>query len=445
MKTGRIVVVGGGWGGCAAALAAARVGAEVTLCERTDMLLGTGLVGGIFRNNGRFTAAEEMTALGSDVFLLMDACARHTNVAFPGHAHASLYDVYRMEPEIRRALEKAGVNVRCRASVSDIRMEETSGDTTGDGSAAPRKHIAAVRLRSGESIEGDAFVDATGTSATPANCNRYGSGCAMCILRCHTFLPRVSLTTKAGVEEWDGCREDGTPGAMSGSCKLMKDSLAPEIRKELEERGVCIVPIPASPDTREKKLSLKACQQYALKEFAENVVLLDTGPAKLMSPYYPLDLLRTIPGFENARFEDPIAGGQGNSMRYFGFARCTVAMQARGQVDNLFCAGERGGAMVGHTEAVVTGELAGHNSVRRALDMPLLTFPTSLTVGDYIESVTAMMETEEGRRTKFTFSGSVYFERMRRLGLYCTDPEAIRRRVVSSSFAGVLAQPLLPR
>lgn len=59
--------------------------------------------------------------------------------------------------------------------------------------------------------------------------------------------------------------------------------------------------------------------------------------------------------------------------------------------------------------------------------------------------MTAMMETEEGRRTKFTFSGSVYFERMRRLGLYCTDPEAIRRRVVSSSFAGVLAQPLLPR
>jgi glycine/D-amino acid oxidase-like deaminating enzyme len=106
MKTRRIVVVGGGWGGCAAAFAAARAGAEVTLCERTDMLLGTGLVGGIFRNNGRFTAAEEMTVLGSDVFLLMDACARHTNVAFPGHAHASLYDVYRMEPEIRRALEK---------------------------------------------------------------------------------------------------------------------------------------------------------------------------------------------------------------------------------------------------------------------------------------------------------------------------------------------------
>nr|MCU0586267.1 FAD-dependent oxidoreductase [Desulfobacterales bacterium] len=56
-----VVIVGGGWSGCAAALAARSRGADVVLVERTDMLLGTGLVGGIMRNNGRFTAAEEMT------------------------------------------------------------------------------------------------------------------------------------------------------------------------------------------------------------------------------------------------------------------------------------------------------------------------------------------------------------------------------------------------
>ncbi len=64
MKKVRIVVVGGGWGGCAAALGASKAGADVTLLERTDMLLGTGLVGGIYRNNGRYTAAEEMIAMG---------------------------------------------------------------------------------------------------------------------------------------------------------------------------------------------------------------------------------------------------------------------------------------------------------------------------------------------------------------------------------------------
>ena len=39
--------MGGGWSGCAAALAARQAGAdEVVLLERTDSLLGTGLVGG---------------------------------------------------------------------------------------------------------------------------------------------------------------------------------------------------------------------------------------------------------------------------------------------------------------------------------------------------------------------------------------------------------------
>ena len=59
-----IVVIGGGWAGCSAALSASKMGAEVTLIERTDMLLGTGLVGGIMRNNGRFTAAEALGRAG---------------------------------------------------------------------------------------------------------------------------------------------------------------------------------------------------------------------------------------------------------------------------------------------------------------------------------------------------------------------------------------------
>ena len=37
---------------------------------------------------------------------------------------------------------------------------------------------------------------------------------------------------------------------------------------------------------------------YALDAYADNIVLLDTGSAKLMTPYYPLEELRMIPGFE---------------------------------------------------------------------------------------------------------------------------------------------------
>ncbi|MDF1592308.1 MAG: FAD-dependent oxidoreductase, partial [Desulfobacterales bacterium] len=67
----KVIIVGGGWAGCAAALSAQKQGARVVLIERTDMLLGTGLVGGIMRNNGRYTAAEEMIAMGGgEIFQL---------------------------------------------------------------------------------------------------------------------------------------------------------------------------------------------------------------------------------------------------------------------------------------------------------------------------------------------------------------------------------------
>ena len=99
----KIVVIGGGWSGCAAALSASKMGAEVMLIERTDMLLGTGLVGGIMRNNGRFTAAEEMIAMGGgELFELTDQNSLHREIEFPGHRHSNLYSVARMEPMVRR-------------------------------------------------------------------------------------------------------------------------------------------------------------------------------------------------------------------------------------------------------------------------------------------------------------------------------------------------------
>ena len=420
----RIVVSGGGWGGCAAAIAAKKAGAEVVLLERTDMLLGTGLVGGIYRNNGRQTAAEELTALGcGDLFKIMDDCARHKNIAFPGHAHSSLYDVYKIEPAVKEYLMTMGIDVLMKSPA--VKIEKKDGK------------IFSVTTREGKIFEADAFVDASGTSAVPGNCVKYGNGCAMCILRCHSFTPRVSLTTLAGIEEWNGHKKDGSLGAMSGSCKLFKESLSSEIKKELDEKGVCVVPIPAEANMGEK-LGMKACQQYALKEFAENIILLDTGPAKLMTPYFPLEKLRMIPGFEKARYEDPLAGGNGNSMRYFQFANCNHALHAQGVVDNLFCAGERAGAMVGHTEAVVTGSLAGHNAVRQAKGLPLIKLANELAVGDFVNHVIDEMKKDECRGTKYTFSGSVYFERMKDLGLYLIDANEIAVKVEKLGLTNLL-------
>ena len=118
-----VIIVGGGWAGCAAAVSASKQGAEVHLLERTDMLLGTGLVGGIMRNNGRFTAAEEMIAMsGGELFQLADENSLHRGVDFPGHQHASLYNVGTMEPLVKRFLLDREVRIHLSTRVEEVEM-----------------------------------------------------------------------------------------------------------------------------------------------------------------------------------------------------------------------------------------------------------------------------------------------------------------------------------
>jgi hypothetical protein len=423
----KVIVVGGGWGGCAAALSARNQGAEVILIERTDMLLGTGLVGGIMRNNGRYTATEELIAMGDgELFRLIDRNCLHCNIDFPSHHHASLYNVATMEPTVKRFLLGKCIEIQLSTRVEDVEM---------DGSRIK----AVIAKRESETIrfDGESFIDATGTAGPPSNCTKYGNGCVMCILRCASFGGRISLTAKAGVSETIG-RKGEQIGAMSGSCKILKESLSPEIIKTLDERGVAVISIPPSVRTR-GKLSIKACQQYALREFEDNLILLDTGHAKLMTPFLPLEALRQIAGCENARFEDPYAAGRGNSIRYVGMAPRNDALKVDG-LENLFCAGEKAGLLVGHTEAIVTGTLAGYNAVRLINRERPLIVPPSLAVGDAITHVRTQMETAEGLGYKYTFSGSVYFDRMKRKGLYSIDPEEIAERVDAAGMTGIFSK-----
>ncbi|HOV78628.1 MAG TPA: FAD-dependent oxidoreductase [Bacillota bacterium] len=423
-----VVVVGGGWAGCAAAYASVVAGAETVLIEKTDMLLGTGLVGGIMRNNGRFTALEEIRELGAGRFVeLIERVATHRWLDFPGHRHAMLYDVTRIEPVIRGALFSAGVKLKLRKRVTGVSM-------SGGGD------IGEVHTADGEIIKGEVFIDCTGTAGPVKNCMRYGSGCAMCILRCPTFGPRVSVTEKAGIAEIRA--GEGFPQfeAMSGSCKLEKKSLSPGLVKELEKKGVVIIPLPGHLQKAEQ-LSRKACQQYASSEFAENLVVLDTGHAKLMTSYFPLEILRTIDGFQDARYADPYSGGMGNSVRFMAIAPCRDSLHVTG-TGNLFCAGEKTGLLVGHTEAIITGFLAGHNAVRLLVGREPVVLPPELACGDIISFMHREMKTPEGMGKKYTFSGSVYFERMQELGLYTTNLDVIRKRVAATGLAGVFNRPL---
>ena len=486
----KVVIIGGGWSGCAAALAARKAGAEVTLLEKTDMLLGLGNVGGIMRNNGRFTAAEENIALGArELFDITDRCSRHVNIDFPGHKHASLYDVMKVEPNVRRLLREKGVDVRLMARAVDVVLQKSGHGACGSGDRDRRsggighsgearrsntgcgevhsvgngydsgvtEHPDKTRYSNTEpfdngdmqdavieklilagnpagiggdteqTIEGDVFVETTGSTGPMGNCLTYGNGCCMCVLRCPAFGPRVSISARAGGSDIMGRRRDGSFGAFSGSGKLEKGSLSAEIQNKLNEEGVAVIPLPHAA-VKKEKLDMKVCKQYALQEFAENIVLLDTGYAKIMTPFFDLETLRQIPGFENARYADPYAGGKGNSIRYLSVAERDNTMRVM-KIRNLFCGGEKSGLFVGHTEAISTGSLAGHNAVRYLKGMRPLELPAGIAIGDLIAYANKSLESEDGLMTRYTFSGAEYFQRMKEKGFYSTDPDEIRQRI----------------
>lgn len=261
----KAVIIGSGWSGCAAALTCRKAGADVVMYEKTDMVLGLGNVGGIMRNNGRYTAAEEIIALGAgDLIGITDSLTRHKNLDFPGHAHAWLYDVNKIEPVVRKYLVDKGIKLNLISRVVDVKMEGSK--------------IKGIYTSNGDYEDADVFIEATGSTGPMGNCIRYGNGCSMCILRCPSFGPRISISNCAGVPDLHGERADGNYGAFSGSCKLAKETLDKSLVDEIEKKGVVVLKVPKE-DINLDKLKAKVCQQYALKEFAENVILLDTGHA----------------------------------------------------------------------------------------------------------------------------------------------------------------------
>src|SRR5690606_12098541 len=112
---------------------------------------------------------------------------RHRDIEFPGHKHASLYDVTRIEPAVRRLLEDYDVKVHFGVRGRDV---ELAGD-----------RITRVYLDDGDALQGDAFVDATGTAGGEVNCAKHGNGCVQCIYRCPAFGDRISIVARAGVRE----------------------------------------------------------------------------------------------------------------------------------------------------------------------------------------------------------------------------------------------------
>ena len=424
----RVVVVGGGFSGCAAAIAASKAGAEVVLLERSDMLSGAGNRAGRMNYNGKLVAAEEAKALGGgEVFEALESIILHrANIVDEEHVY--VYNTAVVDPAMRQAVKAAGVELRLERRALDVEKE--------DG------FLTAVILDGKEKLKGDVFIDCTGTFGGVDICTRYGQGCAMCVTyRCPVFGDRVSIATKAGAPELMRIRPDGTPGAIGAAITIHKETLQPQLRTQLEEEGALSIPLPQELIDYSKQQKIGGIRSRRQMEY---VNLVDIGlAAKCVGlGYMSLAKLRRIPGLEMAMIEDPLGGGKFNNINKVSMTPRDDSLKVKG-FRNLLVAGEKAGPGTGIAEVISTGILAGNNAVRVAVGREPLLLPRSTAIGDFIAYTGEMMETEGGLSQGYSMAHGVYFERMKELGLYSPDAAHIRKRIEDLGLSHVLAQRIV--
>ncbi len=421
----KVVVVGGGAAGCGAAVAAAKAGADVTLLERTDMLFGAATRAGRFNFNGEFVGTTEWKALGGGEILdALESIVLHRgNIV--NEEHTMIYNTVIAEPTVKSVVEKQQVKIHLEARVVGVVKESDS-------------IIKKVILADGSEIEGDAFVDATGSSGGVSICNKYGKGCVMCIYyRCPLFGDRVSIATKAGARSFYLSRPDGTPGRLGAAVGLYKGSLSSEIREKLQKNGTMSIPLPKELIDYNK---LKLIGATRTREQMEQINLVDIGAtAKCVGlVYFPLENFRKLPGFERAVIEDPLGGGKFNKIGNIDICLTDSSTKVEG-FRNLFASGDKAG-LSGVVHSIMIGYLSGNNAARAAAGKDPLILPRTLVMGDFIQTAAEVMARDNAPIQGHVLGHGVFFEKMKKNGFYPQTPEEVRQRVEKEGLAGILSQ-----
>ncbi len=422
----KVVVVGGGMAGCAAALAAAKAGAQVTLLERTDMLIGVAVRAGETNGNGWFVAHHELRCMGAgELSDAIESLKLHDGVKFPDSSrHAFIFNTGLAEPLVKRLVKEAGIEIVLENRAVDVQKE--------------KGHILAVKLADGRMVEGDAFVDCTGGRGGMSVCRRYGKGCVMCLVKCPAFGDRIGMVEKAGGKVYDMHRSDGNHGHLNPAVAIFKDTLAPELKARVEKEGLLTIPLPEALVDYSKHGLMGGLRT---KDFLKNLIMSDIGPVAKLSGcvYMPLAELRQVPGFENVEVEDPRASRY-NHLSHVAIAFRDSALRVRG-IGNLFCGGDKAGhGSVGG--AITSGILAGHNAARTAFQLDPLVLPLTIALGDFFAYATEKYKTLAGRNKGYHMGRGEYWEKMLQAGLYTDDVTKIRRRVEEAGMLGVFAKKL---
>ncbi|MFC1968297.1 FAD-dependent oxidoreductase [Chloroflexota bacterium] len=424
MAKPRIIVVGGGFSGCGAAITAAKVGAEVMLLERMDMLSGAGLRAGRMNYNGKMAIAEEAKAMGAgDIFEALESITLHQgNIVDEEGAY--IYDFAKVDPAMQKIVRDAGVEVRLGCRAADVVKE--------DGV------IKEVILDGGERLSAAAFIDCSGGTGGIDICTKYGGGCPMCLFKCPAFGNRVSIATKAGALEVMFVRPDGTPGGATAATQLYKESLSLELRRRLDKEGAFSIQLPKELFRQDNLSASRSKSQF------EHLNLVDSGlTCKLVgSGRILLDTLRSIPGFEKAVFENPW-GGRFSKIGHVSMTPRDDSQKVKG-FQNLFVGGEKSGPGGGGiAEAIVTGITAGNNAVRQAVEAEPLILPRDCVIGDYSAYTGEMLDTWDAKQMRASVGHGHYFERMKKLGFYPATALSIHKRIQDLGLKGILAKKVI--
>ncbi len=422
----KVVVVGGGLAGCGAALAAAKTGAQVTLIERTDMLIGVAVRAGETNGNGWFVANHELRFMGAgELPDAIQSIKLHDGVEFPDSSrHVFIFNTGLAEPLAKKIVKKAGIEVLMETRATDVKKEGG--------------RIQAVMLENGRIVEGDAFVDCTGGRGGIRICMRYGKGCVMCTIKCPAFGDRIGIVEKAGGKVYDMRRPDGAHGQVGKAITVFKDTLAPKLKARLEKEGLLRIPLPIEMVDYSKHALMGGLRT---KDFLSNLILTDIGLVAKLSGlgYMTQEELRQVTGFENVEVESPRASRY-NAIGCVAIAIRDSAMRVKG-FKNLFCGGEKAGyGSVGG--AITSGILAGYNSARNAFKLDDLMLPSSMALGDFFAHTTEKYETLEGRNKGYFMGRGEYWERMQQMGLYTDNVKKIKRRVKEAGMLGILSKEL---
>ena len=411
----RVVVVGGGASGFSAARVAKATGtAEVVLIERMDTLGGFALVAGIgLCGAGAFAVLAEAKALGgaglyTDVLFPI---ATHAELDMPGFDRAMLYNVTKLDAGMRRVLAEDGVDLHTEARV--VRTEKNG------------RRVEAVELADGTRIEGDVFVDATGSVSGLPGCTELGVGCVECVLRCLPFGDPRGLVDDdvALIQSLDG---DGNPGVTGTSYLVPIASLSTELQAQVADRGYAYITVPPGvrpDDSRGRKAGSNAMAIMSQAVVRENILLADIGgyvkATANAAPRYA-GTLRDIPGLEDAVIAMPLAGHRGHAVEGLTMVPRDDAQRVHG-FDNLLCAGIKASHALFLLDVTCSGDFAGYNAARMAAGLVPVELPPSLAIGAFIKHVNTLTASPEGLRQ----SPQADAKTLEKLGVYrATEEEA---------------------